>query len=408
MRFETYEEAEQWVLARKSLLVYYEPFAAALQEVQDPQNGLLCIHVGGTNGKGSTCRFLHDILRVKYHRVGLYTSPHLRNIRDRIRINGEWIPEEDFLRLLNENIEVIEKYRLGMVGICTLFAFLWFKEQNTDINVIEVSMGGRYDTTNVIKNPLVSVITTIGFDHTEFLGSTIEEIAAEKAGIIKPGCPVLIGRMPDEAKAVIAAEAEKQGSRLIPLPEYENLEQGRFAVKEDTYEIPSWAPYLKHNAVLALSAAEEAGIDIHRTNVKQAMRNSRWPGRFEIVSKHPLVILDGAHNPDGVKALIYASGHLHRPLIAVFSALRDKEGPEMREMLEEACDQVITTEFRHERADHGSHLGGDTVIPDWQRAVEAARQAAGREGTVLITGSLYFISEVRDILLHEEEEEAGK
>ena len=215
MRFHSYEEAERWALSRKSMLVYYEPFAAALHEAGDPQNGLLCFHVAGTNGKGSTCRFLYHILKTKYAKVGLYTSPQLESIRDRIRINDKWIPEDVFLSYANRYAEIIEKYKLGMVGISTLFCFLWFHEQQVDTAVIEVCMGGRYDTTNVITSPVCSVITSIGYDHMEFLGNTLGEIAGEKAGIIKPGCPVITGDLPEEAIHVIRSQAEALGSPLI-------------------------------------------------------------------------------------------------------------------------------------------------------------------------------------------------
>lgn len=394
MRFQSYEEAERWALSRKSMLVYYEPFAAALHDAGDPQNGLLCFHVAGTNGKGSTCRFLYHILKTKYAKVGLYTSPQLESIRDRIRINDKWIPEDVFLSYANRYAEIIEKYKLGMVGISTLFCFLWFHEQQVDTAVIEVCMGGRYDTTNVITSPVCSIITSIGYDHMEFLGNTLGEIAGEKAGIIKPGCPVITGDLPEEAMHVIRRQAEALGSPLIAHLPFENEDEYRFRAGEETYETVISAPYYKFDAMLALSAAKTAGFDITSEAVKDAVRTSTWPGRFETVSEHPRIILDGAHNPEGMAALKRAAKDCARPLIGVFSALKDKQGPAMRSMMESFCDEVITTAFRNARADTAEHLGGD-IIEDWNEAINEACRRAGSEGTVLITGSLYFISEVR-------------
>lgn len=396
MRFQNYEEAERWVLGRKSILVYYEPFAAALHEAGDPQNGLLCFHVAGTNGKGSTCRILYQILKTKYSRVGLYTSPQLESIRDRIRINDAWIPESVFLDYANRYADIIEKYQLGMVGISTLFCFLWFKEQGTDAAVIEVCMGGRYDTTNVIPSPACSIITSIGYDHMEFLGDTLAEIAAEKSGIIKPGCPVVMGALPPEAETVVRETARAQNAPVHEILPYEAGDGNTFTVRGETYEVSISAPYFKYNAVLALTAAETAGFDIAEEAVKNAVRTGVWPGRFETVAEHPRVILDGAHNPDGMEALRQAAAGCARPLIGVFTALKDKQGPAMREMMESFCDKVITTSFANHRADSTAHLGG-TVIEDWHEAVERAQEEAGPEGTVLITGSLYFISEVRRV-----------
>ena len=394
MRFQTYEEAERWALERKSILVYYEPFAEALKEAGDPQNGLLCFHVAGTNGKGSTCRFLYHILKTKYGKVGLYTSPQLESIRDRMRINDEWMPEEVFLRYANQYANIVEKHGLGMVGISTLFCFLWFQEEHVDTAVIAVCMGGRYDTTNVISAPVCSIITSIGYDHMEFLGDTLAEIASEKAGIIKPGCPVVAGSLPDEAMQVIEAEAERKRAALIPVLPFVNEEENGFDIDGIRYETSITAPFYKYDAALALTAAKTAGIDIASAAVRAAVQSSVWPGRFETVAYNPRIILDGAHNPDGMAALKEAAKGCSRPLIGVFTALRDKQGPKMREMMESFCDSVITTSFRNARADSAEHLGGD-VIEDWQCAVAEAKNRAGTGGTVLITGSLYFISEAR-------------
>ncbi len=394
MRFHTYAEAEQWALERKSILVYFEPFAEALKEAGSPQHGLLYFHVAGTNGKGSTSRFLYSILKTKYNKVGLYTSPQLESIRDRIRINDAWIPEEVFLAYANRYADIAEAHGLGMVGISTLFCFLWFQQEKVDAAVLEVTMGGRYDTTNVISDSACSVITSIGFDHMEYLGNSLREIASEKGGIIKPGKPAVTGILPDEARQEIRRIAAEQQAPLHETEGFVNLPGCFFQYDGETYETGIAAPYYKYDAAVALNAASIAGIDIHSEAVRQAVRESVWPGRFETVARNPRVILDGAHNPDGMEALKEASNECEHPLIGVFTALKDKQGPCMRRMMEAFCDEVITTSFQNLRADTAVHLGG-TIVPDWHEALKEAEKRAGEHGTVLVTGSLYFISEVR-------------
>ncbi|MBQ9328679.1 MAG: bifunctional folylpolyglutamate synthase/dihydrofolate synthase [Solobacterium sp.] len=395
MRFHTYKEAEAWALGRKSILVYFEPFAQAMNEVGNPQNELRCIHVGGTNGKGSTSRFLYSALSSNGKRVGLYTSPHLEHFRDRIRINDVWIPEEVFLSYANQWHGVIEHHGLGLIGICTMFAFLWFREEQVDVAVVEVSMGGRYDTTNVITQPLCSVIASIGMDHMEYLGNTLGEIAGEKAGILKPGCPAVIGTMKEEARQVIVEEAEKIGASLHELGAFEEGNGHHFHYDNEEYEVTLSAPYYKYDAAIALCVLDLLGMDIHSASLKQAIASSVWPGRFETVAEQPRILLDGAHNPDGMNALKDACRDVSHPLIGVFSALKDKQGPAMREIMESFCDEVITTSFENRRADVTSHLGGERIVEDWKTALKEAIQLAGKNGTVVVTGSLYLISIIR-------------
>ncbi|MBR4455139.1 MAG: hypothetical protein IKS32_02830 [Solobacterium sp.] len=403
MRFETYEQAEQWILSRKKLLVYYEPFAAAMKEAGDPQKDLLCFHVAGTNGKGSTCCVLYEILRTKYRKVGRYTSPQLISFRDRTVINDEWIPGNKVLEYANRYEELIERYELGTVGISTMFSFLWFKEEKVDAAVIETTMGGRYDTTNIIPSAAVSVITSIGFDHMEFLGGTLAEIAGEKAGIIKENRPVVIGDMEEEALAVIEQEAAVRHARVLRCLPFEDCGGTAFLADGIRYETGNTAPYFKYDAALALTAAKTDGIDLSSEAVRAAVKNSSWPGRFETVSVHPRIVIDGAHNPDGMNALKNAARECPHPLIGVFTALKDKQGPEMKRLMESFCDSVIVTEFSNYRAADAASLGG-CIVKDWRKAVEEACALAGETGTVLVSGSLYFISEVRNYVLQKQKQ----
>ena len=395
MRFLTYSEAIAYAEERKSIETRFEEFRALMEEIGNPQDGLTCIHVAGTNGKGSTCRFLYDILKTKYNTVALYTSPHLENPRDRIRINDEWIPEAKFLEYMNKYIDEIERYEVSFVAIFTLFFFLYCREKKPDIAVVEVSLGGRWDTTNVIREPLLSVITTIDFDHMNFFGNTLPEIAREKAGIIKPGCPVLLCNIREEAIGVLEQKAKEEHAPLYHVPEYEDRRGG--IVLDGVFYDMHASSYQRMDACFALTAARLCGIDITTEAVREAVAHSFWPGRFETVKKEPLVILDGSHNEEGISALMKEMRDLPRPLIVVFTALADKRGPNMCALLLKEADELIVTEFTHARADTADHLvkQGCTVIRDYREAIAAAIAHAGNSGTVIITGSLYFISAVR-------------
>ena len=395
MKFLTYREAIAYAEKRKTVETRFEEFRALMEEIGNPQRGIACIHVAGTNGKGSTCRFLCDILKTKYRSVALYTSPHLTDPRDRIRIDEEWIPETKFLAYMNTYSELIERYEVSMVAIFTMFFFLWCQEKQPDIAVVEVSLGGRWDTTNVIEEPVLSVITTIDYDHMQYFGDTLEEIAREKAGIIKRGCPVLLCRIRQEARAVLEDRAKAEGAAVHEALPYQDRKDG--VVTEGQFYPMRAGAYQRQDAVFALSAAKLIGVDITEEKVKRAVAHSFWPGRFETVKEHPRIILDGSHNEEGIRALLKEVPFLSRPLIIVFSALSDKRGIEMCRMLREACDELIITEFAHARADSAEHLAlfGTSIIRDWRKAIETAADHAGKSGTVLITGSLYFISAIR-------------
>ncbi len=395
--FTDINEALEWVMSRHSR--GHEPayFLEVLHAAGDPQDKIRTVHVAGTNGKGSFVNYLADICSAAGLKTGTYTSPHLVSHLDRIRIGGSWIPAETYLTLLAENMECIEDYDLSMFEIDTLIMFLWFSVEKVDLAVIECGLGGLHDTTNVLKHPALSVITTIGMDHTERLGGTPALIAAQKAGIMRPGCPVLTGRITGEAMAVIREHAVRTGCPLYETEKYEDAGSGMFILAGTRYRLATKAGYQKDNAAQALTAAKLLGIDITAAAVAEAVEKSTWAGRFEKVADVPVVILDGAHNVPGMEALSASLSVLPRPLIGVFSALKDKEGPRMAAMLAEKCDRLIITQFAMYRADSAEHLAGSTgeVIGDWREAITEAVRAAGKNGSVIIAGSLYFISLVR-------------
>ena len=389
---------EEWVMSRRNRYHGLEPLRNALHRVGDPDRKLRIIHVAGTNGKGSTVQFLSDILRSQGHRTGTFTSPHLMNHRDRIRIDGEWIPQDVFRAYLRQYAELIEEYDLGMFEIDCLIAFVWFAEEQVSCAVIEAGMGGRLDNTNVITKSELSVITTIGKDHTAVLGDRIQQIAFEKAGIIKEYGHALVGTEDPHALNVIRRHAfEKHAALTVPKKAYP-AGSCTFRYENDLYTIASRAEYQIHNAALALAAGKLLGIDIHSAAVHRAVAESTWPGRFEIVSQDPVTILDGAHNEEGVNALARSLASLAPPRIVVFSALSDKPFLRMLRILQGVSEEVLVTTFHDERAaDCSAYIReGYPVIPDYREAIREARMRAGKSGTVIITGSLHFISAVRE------------
>ena len=394
------EYTEEWVMSRRNRYHGLAPLRKALEEIGHPEDHLRIVHVAGTNGKGSTVRFLCDILEAEGYRTGMFTSPHLICHRDRIRIGRSWIPQDVFAAYLREFEGIIRKYDLGMFEIDCLIAFAWFAKEKTDWAVMEAGMGGRLDNTNVIAKSELSVLTTIGKDHTNVLGERTGQIAFEKAGIIKEYGHCVTGVKDPSALQVIRHVSMRRHAALHTVRPVYSAGERILRYDGDLYEIASYAGYQKDNAALALEAARMLGIDIHSPAVHEAMKNSIWEGRFEILSRDPLCILDGAHNEEGIRALKESLKTLPRPRVIVFSALADKPYEKMLAMLEECCEAQIVTTFRDERAPSLSVYdpGRRTVVPQFEKAIEEARKLAGN-GSVIITGSLHFISAVREYLL---------
>ncbi|MBQ6452485.1 MAG: bifunctional folylpolyglutamate synthase/dihydrofolate synthase [Solobacterium sp.] len=377
-------------------------FQQAMKLVGDPQDSFRSVHIAGTNGKGSVTNYIAHLLMSRGYKVGMFTSPHLVEHRDRIRINDRWIPEEDLLRLVNTYHDFIEEQDLAMFEIDVLLASVYFKEQQVDWAVMEVGLGGRLDGTNTMHHPELSVITTIGMDHMDRLGDTYARIAKEKAGIIKPNGRVLIGYLNEEAETAVRETAGDMHAELIKAAEYTSLGGQRFRYDNDEYELKAYGEYQKANASVALEAFRLLGFDIHTDTVKNVLQTCTWAGRFEVISEHPVIILDGAHNEEGMRALTASMQDLSHPRIGVFSALADKQGQEMAAMMRDAADRLYVTQFTMYRADTAAHLAveGTVIEEDWQKALQRAEEDAGENGTVIISGSLYFISIVRDYLLN--------
>ncbi len=388
--FKTGEEALTWVMKRTGKGKGFVSFLEVMEKIGNPQDQLKTIHVAGTNGKGSTVQFIQSILAKSGFKVGTFTSPHLLSHLDRIRCDGKWIEEEVFLRILNQHYDLIQEYQLGMFEIDTLIMFVYFKEQKVDFAVVEAGIGGRYDSTNCMSSPIVSVITSIGHDHSEMLGDTIEKVAFQKSGIIKKGGCCVVGKIPDAAYTIIQEEARKQNAKLILAKEL-----------GEEIKLQSDALYQRQNAAIAyeviLQLEKIEGIKILSQHKKEGLETSIWPGRYDVMSQYPRIILDGAHNQQGIEALTQSLKNEGKPLVIIFSALKDKPVIEMLMRLEDVADMIYVVEFDFYRALPLTDYPQSKKIircKDFDDAFQSAKNSIRDEGCLCICGSLYFISEV--------------
>lgn len=392
----------------------------------NPQERLKVIHVAGTNGKGSTVTFVSNILIEEGYRVGIYTSPHLERFTERIKINNEEIPEEDVAVLIEEIKEIIdiviaEGYEHPTeFEIVTACALKYFDEKKVDFVVLEVGLGGRLDATNVVK-PLLSIITSISYDHTNILGDTIEKIAYEKAGIIKKNRPLVLYPQVEEAERVIVKRAEEMDSNTYYVKDTE------WDVKEDTTKgivfdvkiknrvyrdlrIRMINKYQVKNAITALMAIEvlrDLGYDISDKAIYEGLEKSIWPGRFEIYKEDPYIVLDGGHNVQGIMELIFGlkKYFINKKIKIVFGVLKDKDYIKMVDELTKVCDDFITVTPESFRALKAEDLK-EVIEERGKRAVafdnmkEAVEFAINNKDydVLVFCGSLYMIGDVRRIL----------
>ncbi|MFV0480165.1 MAG: bifunctional folylpolyglutamate synthase/dihydrofolate synthase [Anaerorhabdus sp.] len=391
--FKSYEEAVAWVMSQRNQGSGLEQFKNLMSELGNPQDRFKTIHITGTNGKGSTVQFVCDLLQETGLKVGMFTSPYLVSHRDRFRINGKWIPETVFLELVNENLARIKKYQLGMFEIDTMIMFLYFKREKVDFGIIEVGIGGRRDCTNCMSFPIVSAIVSIGRDHKEILGDTEEEIAYEKAGIIQiDGCCV-VGTVSSESLAIIQKEAELKKAEI-------HLVQRL----NEKYKLASQALYQQENASVALGIIEQlekrALITLTPEQKKNALERSVWEGRYEVLSENPKVILDGAHNVDGMRALCTSLKQETKPITIIFAALKDKEANQMIDVASQVVDTVIVTEFDFYRSRKKEDYEAEKLkrYSTFEEAYKKAKELSKQSGTICICGSLYFVSETRKSL----------
>ncbi len=381
----------------------------------EPQKRLKFIHVAGTNGKGSTCTMTAAGLMAAGYKTGLYTSPYICEFRERIRINGQMIPEEDLARLTARAADIIDDSdETTEFEVITCIALLWFAEQECDYVVLETGLGGRLDATNVIESPAAVAITRIDLDHTAILGSTYEEIAGEKAGIIKSGCPVVIGcNQPEGALGVLLERCAGLGCKVVR-PDRESVRVISRSIEGTLIEysgirlnIPLLGDHQIDNAITAAELLRLAGVsDGH---IAQGIAQACIPARMELLSREPTVILDGAHNPNGADALSRAVKTLlaGRRIIAVMGVLRDKDYARELEMLAPLFEKIYCTDGFSDRCQTAEALArAASVYTETQacaspeEATQTALAHARSSGAaVVVCGSLYLAGRVRPLLV---------
>lgn len=354
----TYQEALNYIHGVSNF--FCKPGLDRIRELCEglgnPQNELKFIHVGGTNGKGSFCAMTDSILRAAGYKVGLYTSPYVREFNERMRVNGDNIPNDTLARITEKVKQVAEKMNDSPTEfeLITAIAFEHFKEEKCDIVILEVGMGGRLDATNIIPTPEIAVITGIAIDHTAFLGDTIEQIASEKAGIIKEKSTAIFGGENAIAEDVIKAEAAKKQAILYKT-DYSRLKikssdlSGTIFDYRDRCDlkISLLSSYQPKNAALVLDAIDilsRRGFSIKEEDIRQGLLDARWPARFEIIGKDPMIIFDGAHNPQGIDAAVKSVKTYFgdKRVVVLSGVLRDKDYNKIANSICTIANKVFT------------------------------------------------------------------
>lgn len=429
----TYQEALDWIHSRLTFgsrpeLLRVE---ALLERLDNPHQNLRCVHIGGTNGKGSTVTDLRCLLEAENLKVGSFTSPFITSFNERVTINDQPISDEDLVRwvgiiqpLVAEMDTDEELWGITQFEIITVLMFAYFAEQKVDVALVEVGLGGRLDSTNVIV-PLLSAITTIGLDHMDILGNTLAAIADQKAGIIKKERPVITGRIPEEALQVIARQAEElSATHILFDQDYVVTSLGSTDLVGEVFDFRNQWLDLKEvsvslvgshqvdNAALAIEIycqlAEELGYTISESHIRSALAKAHWSGRFEVLKETPLVIIDGAHNEPAIDVLVKNCQERFpdKAVTVLFGALKTKDVSRMLGRLAEIKNsQLYVTGFDFPKAltvaDYKALNVSVPIHPveSWQETMPQLIAGTSDQGVLLITGSLYFISQVRDYLL---------
>ena len=367
-----------------------------------PERGLRCIHVAGTNGKGSTSSMLASVLMEARYRTGLYTSPHLIDFRERMRVDGEMIPKEFVADFVERHLDFFTAHSFSFFEMTTAMAFCWFRACGVDVAVVETGLGGRLDSTNVVR-PDLSVITNIALDHTAILGDTCVQIAGEKAGIIKPGVPVLIGENDPEIEPVFRAKAAREGAPLY------FTDHG---IRLEDYPCPLEGDYQRFNIATVVAACgilrESWKLDPQtvRRGLARVVDNTHLQGRWQVLSRRPLVVCDTGHNVNGIGEIVRQLSHTPKGrLFMVFGMVNDKDVDGVLALLpkeaqycfaQASVQRALDSRELARRAARFSLRG--EAYPDCESAFRAARQQAGPQDMIFVGGSTFVVADVLEVL----------
>ncbi len=389
-----------------------------LHLIGNPQDSFPSIHIAGTNGKGSTAAILESILRHSGLRTGLYTSPHLIDVRERIKICGKSIPFSDLITFLSHYKSLIEITDISFFEILTALAFTYFKEKNVDIAVLETGLGGRLDATNLV-NPVLTVITEIGKDHTKTLGRTLKSITKEKAGILKPEVLCVAGITKKRVKKLLSPLCDENGIPVVFSKESVRISNIRLSKHGSMFDLKSKSFHLSNlflrlagrhqilNCSTAIQAVEELkkkGWKISENGIRAGLKNVEWRGRLELLCEDPTIVVDSAHNPMGIDTLVDALNTIYkyRSLILIFGVLKDKDYRKMFQKIAPLANRIILTKPLSDRALEPEAILSlpqsknkeIEIIPIIRKALFHAIKIATKNDIVVAAGSIYFAGEV--------------
>jgi dihydrofolate synthase / folylpolyglutamate synthase len=409
--------AERYILSREffGMKLGLENISQFLSDIGSPQHAFKAIHVSGTNGKGSTSAMLASILQSAGYKTGLFTSPHLISFRERVCVNGRPIPELSVAKFIETHKRALSRRKLTFFEVVTALAFDYFRRTKVDIAVIEVGLGGRLDATNVL-HPLCTVTTDISFDHMEQLGHSLEAIASEKAGIIKQGVPHVVGILPPEAKSVMIERCRIQSSSFVPLspsdfdpsevPGFVTFHTSELSVRHTPLAL--YGAHQTSNAAVALKAVtilRTSGMRISEKAIKQGLKTTRWPGRFQIIQRrnHPLTVCDVGHNVGGVKAFVesFQTRFPNQKCSCIVGFVQKKEHQKMFDALSAVAAEFLLLKLKTRRsADPDEFLTGI----DWRGlparrvssldvAIRSLTKRVAHDDIIVVIGSHYLVGE---------------
>ena len=393
-----------------------ERIGALLEKLGSPHKGMRFIHIAGTNGKGSCAAMTASVLKAAGYRTGLYTSPYLYRFNERMQIDGKEIPDETLAEIVTRIkplVEAMEDHPTEF-ELMTAAALVWFRQENCDVVVLEVGLGGRFDATNIIDAPEAACIMNIGLDHTAVLGGTVEQIAFEKAGILKPGCDCVLFQQSEAVTAVVRSRCEELGVPLhIPdfsriVSEFDSIYGQSFTYKGEAYALPLLGEHQRRNAAVVLELAEVLrgrGFRIGQSELEHGLYAVHWPGRFELLSEEPEFVVDGGHNPQCARTVAECLRRYFpdRRRILLLGVLRDKDYASLTDILDPVADEYVCIAPDSPRALPAEELAAHlrrydkpvSVCESIRDGVSRALDRTDENTMVCAVGSLYSVGEIR-------------